>query len=145
MADCYDTTNEISCFVAADGSCSNVFVSHKYDNESSAPSIIYSDAAGAVVDTSTGTVFPGACPVPQVLLKDLCELLADGTEVPFCRQIVTKPNPDGTVTATPVVTDYLPDFSATYSVVDETAVANRPEKCIPLVNSGVQTDWADFT
>ena len=80
----------------------------------------------------------------EITIKDLCEVLSDGVEVPFCRVIKTTINKKTGETTSIEATDYLSDMVTEYSVVDETNVAGRPEKCSTMKSSGVVDTWEEF-
>jgi len=154
MADCFSINTPLACFRPTDTTLAPVslFVHLKYgEKEGSEPSQVLTtaDDLSTPIDPATylggGTVTAGACdlPKPTTVIKDLCELLADGSTVNFCRVITTNYDAIGTPLP-PVPTDYEADLVTEYTVVDEANVAGRPEKCLPLVNTGLQTDWSLF-
>lgn len=145
---CYDVESDLACIAdfPSTGACTTVFVSNKFGVDTdgnTAVSTIYHDKDGNVVDVTGLNVFLGSCPIGDNEYLQKCELLADGTEVLFTRCVNTKTLPDGT-SLDPTVTDYTPDFSAKYTVVDEANVFVPAPKCSPLTSSGVVTDWKSF-
>lgn len=77
----------------------------------------------------------------------LCETLSDGTEVFFTR-IIESIYDKKTNTSTTTKKDLLTDMVTEYVVVDETNVSGRKvktvEQCDAFLNSGMQSDWANF-
>jgi len=63
---------------------------------------------------------------PTTNVKDLCELLPNGTEVNFCRVITTTYDADGIPTNT--VNDFENDLTTPFVVTDESNVSARPSK-----------------
>ena len=144
---CYSITETKVCHESVAGVCTELTATRKYgldvNGEQIQPSIIYTDSEGVPFDVSAGTVHNFECPLPKTTSSVLCELLADGTEQLFERCVTIKVSPSG-IASTPVVRDYLLDYSAEYIVVDQDSVVPAPPKCTPLVNVGIQDSWSDL-
>lgn len=92
MSKCRGEAKGLACFTNAAGVPSTVESNSVYDAKGVLIALYYTDATGAVVDTSVGSVSPGACPVasPDVEWQKLCDVQSDGTAIPFmCRTITS--------------------------------------------------------
>lgn len=99
----------------------------------------FTDAAGVPLDTSTGTVSAGACPVipADVEWERLADVQEDGTRVEFFRRSVTTFDSVGTPTT--VVTDFELDKTTPYTVTG--TVEGPVDSCGPATAVGVVATW----
>lgn len=144
MTYCLNRTEVPACFENPVGTFTQVTRHTVQDlTQPNLPAYVYTDAAGAAIDTSVGTVVLGACPANAVVTKDtiLCETLADGSKVRFCRVRTSIVSPTGAVIGTPVVSDLELDLATPYTVVDEANVGDCSDDCEPLANTGVLTSF----
>jgi hypothetical protein len=122
MSECFDAAPSLACYDDGTGNLQTLFAHMRYERADDGTvglvSVAYTDSDGAAVDTSGGTVTPGACPVaqPDVEWKTLCDVLADGTSVPFCRQIITNFDASGAAIVPPVTADYETDQATPYTI-----------------------------
>lgn len=104
---------------------------------------VFKDAAGAIVDTSAGTVTVGACPVaaPDVEWEKLCDdVNGDGTDiVEFFRRSITTFDANGDVVDPVTVDDFELDKVTAYTA---TNVVACNEDCDLIAAAGVGTDWS---
>lgn len=127
-----------------DGTSNQTLVAHyEYGVNDAGKTILvatrYTDASGAPVDTSAGTVTAGACAMipPDVEWEKLCDVQADGTIVEFLRRSITTFDSVGTPTVT--VTDWELDKLTAYTVAGDVKACN--EDCDPSTAEGVLTTW----
>lgn len=139
MANCRDEALAIACYTDALGVPTNVFANHVYDSNGKLIALYYTDSAGATVDTAAGTVSAGACPVsqPDVEWLQLCDILADGTSVPFVCRTITSFNPDGTVVEPSQVDTFETDKVTPYVVA---GTIGDCDTCADEVVLGLITD-----
>ena len=99
MSTCRHTEQTEACFTNAAGVPVSVTKNTVFNSTGSIHATYYSDAAGATIDTSVGTVVAGACqlPNPDVEWEQLCDVATDGTVTKFMCRSVTRFNPDGSV------------------------------------------------
>jgi hypothetical protein len=115
---CRIVDKEIACYTVTGGAPTSVFANSVYDANGVLIALYYTDPAGAVVDTSAGTVVAGSCPVasPDVEWEKLCDVQADGSVVEFLRRSITRFNPDGTVIDPVEVADFEVDKVTAYTI-----------------------------
>lgn len=120
-----------------------VQIHHEYGVNDAGKTIIvatrYTEADGTPIDTTGGTVTPGACALlpSDVEILDMCDVQADGTIIEFKRRTITTFDSTGAPTTT--VSDWLLDFSAEYTPTGTVGVCN--EDCDPSTAEGVLTTW----
>lgn len=136
---CTNVETVLACFVDAGGTPKTIEFNTVYNADGSIKAAYYLDEAGAVVDTSVGTVTLGACVVasPDVEWELLCDVLSDGTVVEFFRRSITRFNADGTVIDPVEVADFEEDKITSYTVQGE--VKECPA-CGEPVSLGLITD-----
>ena len=147
MSSCLNYATAEVCY--NDGTDNQTLIAHySYGTDADGDSVLvatrFTDAAGVVVDTSTGTVTAGACIVEAMIpatvtQKTLCDVQDDDSIVEFCRTTVITFNDDGSV-ASRNVTDYdlggVTEYTVTGSVED-----CKDQGCEPSVAAGVLTSW----
>ncbi len=136
---CRKVEQEVACFTNAAGVPASVFANTVYDANGSFVALYYTDAAGAVVDTSVGTVTAGQCPVaqPDVEWEKLCDVQADGTVVEFLRRSVTSFTAAGDVIDPVQVDDFETDKVTAYTV---TGTVGDCDTCPVQAPLGLITD-----
>lgn len=139
MASCRSVEKVEACFTNAAGVPVSVFANGVYDANGVEIALYYTDTAGVVLDTSTGLVTAGACPVPSpdVEWEKLCDVQADGTAVEFIRRSVTRFNPNGSVIDPVEVADFETDKVTPYVV---TGVVGNCNSCPDDAPLGLITD-----
>lgn len=139
MSNCRLVEKEIACFTDAAGVPVSVFANTVYDANGALIALYYSDEAGAVVDTSAGTVSAGQCPVaqPDVEWEQLCDIQADGSVVQFMCRTITRFNPDGSVIDPSEVEFFEMDKVTVYAVTGDIGDCNA---CPPSTPLGLITD-----
>lgn len=139
MSSCRIVEKEVACFTDAAGLPASVFANTVYDANGAVIALYYTDAAGAVVDTSVGTVSAGACPVaqPDVEYEKFCDVQADGTVVEFVRRSITRFAADGAVIDPVEVADFEVDKVTAYVV---TGVVGDCGTCAVETPLGLITD-----
>ena len=119
MSSCSKVEKAVACFTNAEGVPSSVFAHTVYDADGAAIALYYTEPTdNSVVDTSTGSVSAGACPValPDVEWCKLCDVAANGTVTEFYRRTVTRFAADGSVIAPVDVADFADDKVTAYVV-----------------------------
>ena len=119
MSSCSKVEKAVACFTNAAGVPASVFAHTVYDADGAAIALYYTDPTdNSVVDTSTGSVSAGACPValPDVEWCKLCDVAANGTVTEFYRRTVTRFAADGSVIAPVDVADFADDKVTAYVV-----------------------------
>lgn len=136
---CRSTEKVVSCFTDATGVPSSVFANTVYDSNGAIIALYFTDTSGVVIDTSTGTVVAGACPVaqPDVEWEQLCDVLADGTVVQFIRRSITRFDTSGDVLDPVEVSDFETDKVTAYTVV---GVVGDCDTCPDQAPLGLITD-----
>lgn len=139
MSSCRTVDKEIACFTDGAGVPASVFANTVYDANGAIIAMYYTDAAGAVVDTSVGTVTAGACPVaqPDVEWEPLCDVQADGTVVQFIRRSITSFGADGAVIDPVQVDDFETDKVTAYTATGTVGDCSTCPDATPL---GLITD-----
>ena len=146
MSKCTKFSTAPVCF--NDGTNDIPLVAHyEYGVDDAGDSILvatrFTDADGVPVDTSAGTVTAGACPIPPVFAPDIetktvCDFLANGTVVEFCRTTITSFTETGAVD-TRTVADFAIDGVTPYVVQGTEGACNQD--CDPSTAQGVLTTW----
>lgn len=115
---CRIVEKETACFTDDAGVPSSVYANTVYDANGAVIAMYYTDTAGAVVDTSVGSVAAGACPVaqPDVEWEKLCDVQSDGTVVEFVRRSITRFDAAGDVIDPVEVADFETDKVTAYIV-----------------------------
>lgn len=136
---CRIVEKEVACFTDAAGVPAGVFANSVYDANGAPIAMYYTDAAGAVVDTSVGTVTAGACPVaqPDVEWEKLCDVMTDGTVVEFLRRSITRFDAAGVAIDPVTVDDFETDKVTAYTVAGTVGDCNTCPVETPL---GLITD-----
>lgn len=118
MSNCRSQAVAPACFTNAAGAQSSIYQHTVYNPSGAVFATYYLDSAGAVVDTSVGTVTAGACSVasPDVEWVELCDVATDGTVTPFIRRSVTSFAADGSVIDPVQVDDFETDKVTAYTV-----------------------------
>lgn len=115
---CRDVEPVIACYSPPDPAAPRVSLvaHHVYSDTKKLIVIYFTDDAGAVFDTSAGTVSFGECPVypPDVEWEQLCDKLADGTIVEFMCRTITYFDTVGQPVDPPVVTTFEMDKVTEY-------------------------------
>jgi hypothetical protein len=129
-----------------DGTLNQTLIAHyEYGKDADGFTILvatrFTDAEGAPVDTSAGTVTAGACALtpPDVEYSKLCDVQADGTIVEFFRRTITSFDSVGVATVT--VTDFELDKVTEYTVAGDVTVCN--EDCDPATALGTLSSWGN--
>lgn len=148
MSECSKFTTNIVCFTDATGNRTNLISHNEYGTNSSGNSILvstrYTDEAGNPVDTSTGSVTVGSCPLiaPVVITEHLCS--TDDGDIPmnFTRTTIVTLNPDGSVAGSEVIF-----IDSTGDIVSEISgdISRCPDFCASTNEdrSGVfLSDWS---
>ena len=141
MSKCRNESVELACFTQADGSRVNLFANHVYDKDGVLIALYYSDDAGAIIDTTVGSVTPGSCPItpPDVEWEQLCDVQDDGTTIPFMCRTITSFDPNGDV-IDPVRVDLFElDKVTQYTLTGE---AGKCDGCPDSTPLGLITDLA---
>lgn len=141
MSKCRNEALDVACYTDAAGLPTSVFANHVYDVNGALIALYYTDTAGAVVDTSAGTVSAGACPVaqPDVEWQKLCDVQADGTVVEFMCRTVTRFAPDGSVIDPVDTANFETDKVTAYTVTGTVGDCSTCPDDTPL---GLITDLA---
>jgi len=136
---CRKVEQELACFTNAAGVPASVFANSVYDGNGSFVALYYTDAAGAVVDTATGTVTAGSCPVaqPDVEWEKLCDVQTDGTVIEFFRRSITSFDASGAVIDPVQVSDFETDKVTAYVVA---GVVGDCDSCPVQAPLGLITD-----
>ena len=136
---CRDVETSPACFTDATGDQRGLVLHTVYESGVVIASYFTEGDGVTVVDTSTGTVAAGACPIaqPDVEWEELCDVLADGTVVPFLRRSVTRFDASGSVIDPVEVADFELDKVTAYTVAG--TVRACPE-CTSTAPLGLITD-----
>lgn len=143
MSKCINTAPVIVCYTDAGGIKTTLLEHVIYENGVAIGQVFTSASdTETPIDTSTGTISAGACPVftPDVEWEQRCDdTLNDGSVVvPFMCQVVTSFDANGVVVAPSVTTNYALDKVTPYTVLG-TVLDECP--CVPKGSLGTITDW----
>lgn len=142
---CSDMETATVCYTDGAGVRQSLVAHYEYGKNAAGATILvatrYTDAAGVPVDTSSGNVVPGACPViaPDVEWEQLCDVQADASSIAFMRRSITYFDTAGAVIDPVQVDDFELDKVTPY--VPTGTVDNCPEDCPDAVAQGVLTTW----
>lgn len=145
MSNCSKAEEILGCYTDGAGVRQTIIIHNVYDDDGVVYATAHLDASGNIIDTSAGSVVPGACPVaqPDVEWKTLCEELPDGSIMEFCVRIITYFDTTGAVVEPNIVDYFLPDQITPY-VPNDIANAGPCPQCDEKVALGVILDWADL-
>ena len=140
---CKELSTALVCY--NDGTVNQTLVAHyEYGVNATGATILvstrYTDSAGVPVDTSSGTVTAGACPIasPDIEWEKLCdENTTTGVITEFFRRSITTWDAAGVPTVT--VTDWELDKVTSYTVAGTVIACN--EDCDAASAQGVLTAW----
>ena len=143
MSQCLEMSTQLVCY--NDGTVNKTLIAHfTYGTNATGDKILskvrYTDEAGVVIDTSSGTVTAGACAVtpPDVEAVVTCDVQADGTVIEFIRQSITTFDSVGAPATT--VKNWELDYSAEYVPTGTVGACNQD--CDPVTPiSGISTAW----
>lgn len=136
---CRDVSQTEACYTQADGSQISITKNTVFNSAYGIHATYYTDAAGVVLDTSTGVVVAGACqlPNPDVEWEQLCDVDAAGVVTKFLRRSVTRFAADSTVIDPVEVKDFEVDKVTDYVVTGTVGDCQTCESEAPL---GLITD-----
>jgi len=144
MSKCTKVTKEPVCFVNTAGVATTLFAHTIYGPDTSGKVVpiktVHTDAADVAIDTSSGTVTPGACQIPQPDLEEttMCDVQADDSVVEFMRVTVTTFTATGAI-ASRAVTNFELDGVTVYPVTGTPEICN--DDCAGQAPEGVVTAW----
>lgn len=139
---CLNTAPVVVCFTAANGTRTSL-LEHVIYEKGVAVGQAFTTAADTetLIDVSGGTVVAGACPVftPDIEMDDYCNILPDGTRVPFLRRTITNFDANGAVVEPMVINNYELDGVTPYVVV---GTVEDDCGCKPKGSLGTITNWS---
>lgn len=140
---CKDLETSLVCY--NNGTKNQTLVAHyEYGKNALGNTILvstrYTDASGAIVDTTGGTVTAGQCALipPDVEFEKLCDInTTTGVVTEFFRRSITTFDSVGVPTVT--VTDWQLDKITAYVATGTVGACNQD--CDPATALGVLTTW----
>lgn len=78
---CKTVQTKCACFTDASGDSETVVFSIVYDNDGVPIASYYTDSMGVTIDTSTGTVTLGECPLPDDVFRVVQPLIAGNNTI----------------------------------------------------------------
>lgn len=145
MSKCINTAPVVVCFTETATGAKTSLLEHVVYEKGVAIGQVFTTAADTETpfDISGGTVVAGACPVftPDIEIDDFCDILADGTRVPFLRRTIINFDANGTVVDPMIVNDFELDGVTAYTVA---GTVEDDCGCKPIGSLGTITDWADL-
>lgn len=139
---CRETRPVVGCYTNAAGVPTSVLIHVIYEEgRAIGQAVTTADAAQTPIDTSTGTLVAGACPVaqPDVEWEKLCDEQANGSIIEFFRRSITRFDAAGAVIAPVEVADFALDKVTPYVVAGTVVTCN--EDCDPIGVVGTITAW----
>ena len=142
--DCKELTTAMVCYTPAAGLPQTLVAHYEYRQDAAGNTVLhatrYTDAAGVVIDTSTGTVAAGACALipPDVEWDTLCDVdTTTGEVTEFIRRSITSFNAAGTPTTT--TADFGLDKVTPYTPTGTVGACSQD--CDPTTPVGLVTTW----
>lgn len=133
------------CYTLADGSRQNVTIHYEYGKGASGAAVVsavrITDAVGVIIPLADATnTTAGACPVaqPDVEWSEQCDTLANGSVVPFMRQVITSFDASGMAIVPSAVADYELDKITPYAVAGTVGLCPACSAAVPV---GLVTTW----
>lgn len=142
---CTELDPIVGCHTLADGSRQNVVIHYEYGKDAEGEAIVsavrITDVLGVIVaDATDANTVSGACPIaqPDVEWVERCDLLSDGSKVPYMCQVITSFDASGAAIVPSATADYELDKVTPYTVVGTPTLC---PSCPAATASGLVTSW----
>ena len=140
---CKQLSTAMVCYTPAVGVPQTLVAHYEYRDDASGDTVLhatrYTDAAGVVINTSTGTVAAGMCAIlpADVEWEKLCDVSPAGVVTEFFRRSITTFNGAGVPTTT--TADFELDKTTAYAPAGDVMACNMD--CDVVAPVGLVTSW----